>query len=171
MKLIKMSYKGFVFYANPSSIKIQLSKHVSKRNIPFFYSKTQEICFKPAKITGNGCFTGNDAGKYADSLMRIFKSENSGYLFLPNSEPLLAYFELLDVSYDAEKNSVSYSFSFLEDCRNKKHSFNFGYTFALEGENLYDVANRTDVSIEKIVQCNDFRDLFSLEKGDRVRLC
>lgn len=171
MKLIKMSYKGFVFSANPSSIKIQLSKYVSKRNIPFFTSKTQEICFQPAKITGKGVFAGADAGKFADRLMRIFKSEGSAYLFLPDSEPVLAYFDALDISYDAEKNYVSYSFSFIEDSKGKKHSFDFGYTFALEGENLYDVANRTDVSIEKLAQCNDFKDLFSLSKGDRVRLC
>lgn len=171
MKLIKMSYKGFVFSANPSSIKIQLSKYVSKRNIPFFTSKTQEICFQPARITGKGIFVGNDAGELADKLMRVFKSEGSGYLFLPNSEPVPAYFDALDISYDAEKNCVSYTFSFIEDCKGKKHNFDFGYTFALAGENLYDVANRTDVSIEKLVACNDFKDLFSLTEGDRVRLC
>ncbi len=170
MKLIKMSYKGLVFYANPSSIKIQLSKYVSKRNIPLFTSKTQEICFQPSRITGNGVFAGNDAGKFADKLMRIFKSEGSGYLFLPNSEPVLTHFDALDISYDAEKNCVSYSFSFIEDCKGKRHSFDFGYTFALEGENMYDVANRTNVSIEKLARCNDFKDLFSLSEGDRVKL-
>lgn len=171
MKTIKMSYKGLVFSANPSSIKVQLSKSISKKSIPFSTSNAQEVCFKPSKISGEGMFTGADAREFAHKLMHVFKSEGSAYLLLPNAEPITVFFESLDISYDSSKNCVSYSFSFVEDCKSKKYSFDFGYTYALEGENLYDISNRTDVSVEKLFEYNTYKNLFSVSAGDKVRLC
>lgn len=171
MKLIKMSYKGFVFDVNPSSIRAEFSKNMAKKNILFKSGKAQEVCFEPAKISGSGRFAGDHARQYAHSLMRIFRSKGSAYLFAPDFEPMKAFFSDLSISYNAGENCVSYTFSFIEDSENKQFSFDFGYTYALEGENLYDISNRTDVAVEKLFEYNVYPDLFSVNEGDKVWLC
>ena len=47
---------------------------------------------------------------------------------------------------------------------------NFGYTLAAENENLFDIAARTGVGIEKIIDFNSFEEPFSVREGDRVWL-
>lgn len=171
MNTIKLSYKGFTFDANPSSIKIGLSKTISTKKIPFSTAKTQEICFDATRINGSGVFTGSDSREFAHRLMHIFKSEGSAHLFLPGADVISVFFDSLDISYDADKNCVGYSFSFVEDCKGKKYNFDFGFTYANHGENLYDISNRTNVSVEKLFEYNSFKDLFSVNAGDKVRLC
>lgn len=171
MNFIKMSYKGLSFDVNPSSIKAEFTKSIAEKNILFKSGRVQEICFEPAKISGSGKLTGDNARQCAHSLMRIFKSKGSGYLFAPDISPMKAFFSELSISYNASENCVSYSFTFVEDSENKSFSFDFGYTYALEGENLYDISNRTDVAVEKLFEYNDYADLFSVSEGDRIWLC
>ncbi len=170
LQMIKMNYKNFSFDVNPSAVKIEFSKNISCENIIFSNSKTDEISFNPVIISGEGCFCGENAKDYAHELMRIFKSNGSDYLFVPDIDPIKAFFDKLCISYNADKNSVGYTFSFIEDCSDKKSNYDFGFTYALKGENLYDIANRTGVSIETIVENNDFEDLFSVGEGDKVCL-
>lgn len=171
MKLIKMSYKGFIFDVNPSSIKAELSKSIAKKSILFKSGRAQEMCFEPAKISGSGRFTGDNARQCAHNLMRVFKSRGPAYLLAPDIPPMKAYFSDLSISYNADENCVSYSFAFIEDSEDKQFSYDFGYTYALEGENLYDISNRTDVDIERLFEYNDYPDLFSVSEGDKVWLC
>lgn len=170
MKLIKMRYKGFTFPVNPSSIKAELSKTISASTIPFSFSKTQEVGFSPSVISASGSFTGNTAQENARTLLRIFKDRGSAYLFIPGIEPLKAYFKNLSISFNAEKNSADYSLIFVEDNRGKKSKFDFGFTYALEGENLFDIANRTNRDFDKIFEANHFMDMFSVKEGDKVWL-
>lgn len=170
MKLIKMSYKGFIFDANPESIEINLSKNISTKQFPFSISKSQEINIQPTIISGKGKFVGENARERAYLLEKVFKSNCSSYLFVPNASPIKAFFKALNMSYNSKENAVYYSFEFVEDVSGKKTDYNFGYTFAKENENLYDVANRTGVEIDKLFEINDYKDLFSLKAGDRVWL-
>ncbi|MFR5875368.1 MAG: hypothetical protein ACLUFN_02635 [Eubacterium sp.] len=171
MNTIKMNYKGFSFDVNPTSIKTELSKNIAKKSILFKSAKTQEVFFEPARISGSGRFVGTDARQKAHNLMRIFKSKGSAYLFAYDMPPMKAFFCNLSVSYSAKENCVSYTFSFVEDCNDKQFSYDFGCTYALEGENLYDISNRTDVAVERLFEYNNYSDLFSVRKGDRVWLC
>lgn len=168
--MIKMEYRGLSFPINPASIKTKFSKNISSKIIPFSVCRVQEINDYPTVITADGKFVGSRATQFAYELMHIYKQKGSSYLLLPDSVPVKAYFKNLDLSYDAKNNCVSYSVEFVEDENNKKGKFNFGYTYALKNENVYDVANRTDVDIEKLVEHNNFPDLFSLKEGDKVWL-
>jgi hypothetical protein len=165
-----MSYKGFCFNVNPSSIKVDYSKNVAVKTSLFATSVGQEVNFEPTKIAGSGKFVGDKAREYANALTRIFQSDGSAYLFVPDGMPIKAYFKNLSISYNSEKNCVSYDFEFVEDYQGKKRKYDFGYTYAKNGENLFDVANRTDVDIQTLFESNDFADLFSLKDGDKVWL-
>jgi hypothetical protein len=60
---------------------------------------------------------------------------------------------------------------FVEDSKQKNPTFNFKFTYALAGENIFDIANRTNVSLKQIVESNDYEDLFAVKEGDKVMLC
>lgn len=168
--MIKMEYRGFTFPINPTSIKTKFSKNISSKTIPFSFSRVQEINDYPTVVTANGKFVGSKAMQFSHELMRVYKQKGSSYLLIPDSVPVKAYFKNLELSYDAKNNCVSYQVEFIEDVNSKKGKFDFGYTYVLAGENVYDVANRMDVDVEKIVEHNDFCDLFSLKEGDRIWL-
>ena len=158
MQAIKMTYKGFCFDANPAYIKAEYSKNIASKSVLFKSAKQQEISFKAAKIKGNG------------KLIKVFQSKGSSFLFSHDLPPMRAYFSSLDISYNAVEECVDYSFEFIEDSDAKNPIRNFGYTFALADENLYDIANRTSVGVEKLFKCNNYPDLFSVREGDKVWL-
>lgn len=168
--MIKMEYRGLRFPINPSSIKTKFSKNISSKAIPFSFCKVREINDNPTVITGSGKFVGSKATQFSYELMRVYRKKGSSYLLMPDSLPVKAYFKNLELSYDAKNNCVDYRVEFIEDVGNKKDKFDFGYTYALAGETVYDVANRTNIAVDKIVEYNDFCDLFSLKEGDKVWL-
>lgn len=168
--MIKMEYRGLSFPINPASIKTKFSKNIKSKTIPFAFCKVQEINDYPTVVTANGKFVGSSAMQFSYELMRVYKQNGSSYLLMPDSLPVKAYFKNLELSYDAKNSCVNYQVEFIEDVSSKKGKFDFGYTYALANENVYDVANRTNVDVEKIVEHNDFCDLFSLKEGDKVWL-
>ena len=170
MQYIKMSYKGVVFNVNPSGIKISMKKGVSRRTVPFGTSRAQEISTMPVVISGEGTFTGSDAFERAQELMRVFDDKGSAYLFLPDAMAMKAYFNALDISYDAAKNRVDYTFAFTRDYNGRSNVYNPGFTKVKRGENLYDIANRCNVRTDNLFISNDFKDMFSVKEGDRVWL-
>ena len=170
MKCIDMSYRDFTFRANPESISVIMSKRISESPMLFQRTKVQEVCEEACVISGKGCFTGNNAESNAYRLMTVFKAKGSAYLFSPVLAPRKMYFSRLSISANADKNCIDYAFSFTEDCSSKKRYRDFKYTYALQGENLFDIANRTDTSVETIFDLNSFKDLFSVEQGDKIWL-
>ena len=170
MKMIKMSYKGCTLDVNPRTISAEMKKSVAVKPVPFFHGRVQEVCSLPMVISGEGSFIGKDAEAQAFSLMRLFKSKGSAYLFAPCFSPVRAYFTELKLFSNAEKGCVDYTFRFVEDCQNKNDKIDFGFTYALGGENLYDIANRTGVPVETLFQRNDYKDLFCVTEGDKVWL-
>lgn len=171
MQLIKMSYKGFTFGVNPSTLKRIQSKNVKVNGGVFSFCRVNEISQNPETISGRGYFTGEDAYLCAEKLSRVFRRKGSSYLFIPGFAPIKAHFTSFAVTASADKNRIEYSFEFTEDISGKKTDCDFGYTFAKNGENMFDIANRTSRNIENLMAVNDFADAFSVREGDRVILC
>ncbi len=170
MKCIKMSYKGFEFPVNVKSINASFSKNISTLPIPKRSARAQEICFNPTVISGSGYFAGENANERAHMLMTAFQSRGAAYLFSPLFSPMKVFFSDLKLSADSAENRIEYSFTFVEEVNSKRRRYDFGYTFALPDENLYDIANRCGVKIEEIVGANECRDLFSVNEGDKIWL-
>lgn len=168
MQYIRMSYKNFTFWVNPSTLKISHRRVVSSRSIPFGASRSREISMSPVVISGQGVFAGDDARDNARDITRIFDEKGSGYLFLPDSTPVKAIFSRLDVSYRDTDGSIVYDFEFVQENPSKSASFDFGFTYAKAGENLYDVSNRTSVGVDRLFELNSYKDLFSIQEGDKI---
>lgn len=170
MQYITMNYKGFEFKANPTSLKVCYTKSIARRKIPFSASVSQEMSNSEAVIKGNGSFLGKDAMKKAYEMLRVFNRKGSDYLFCSSAIPIKAFFSDLDISYSSTEEKVDYSFTFIQDEDSKASDYDFGYTIAQENENAFDIANRTGIEIEKIVEANDLEDLFAIKQGDKIWL-
>lgn len=168
--MTKMRYKNFVFNVNPSDIKLSFKKNIAKADVMCSNQVCSEVGENAAVISGKGCFIGDDAEKKAFELMRIYNKQGADFLFTPYSSPVLAIFSCLDLSYSSDSRRVEYSFEFTEQGKRKAQSFEFGYTYAEEGENLFDIADRAQISVDKIVELNDFCGVFSVKEGDKVWL-
>ncbi|MCD7873132.1 MAG: LysM peptidoglycan-binding domain-containing protein [Clostridiales bacterium] len=44
----------------------------------------------------------------------------------------------------------------------------FGYTYALKGENVFDIAFRCSTTVESIMKNNDIKSPFDVAEGDRL---
>lgn len=170
MKSVKMTYKGFEFDINPSSVKLELSKANSSFVIPFKRNKSREISELPMTLIGKGRLSGADAREKSQELISVFKKSGSAYVFSPVLTPIKAYFTSLEFGVSAGDDSIEYSFKFTEDTGSKKAMYDFGYTLAERGENLFDIANRTDTSVERLFELNRFENPFTVEEGNKVWL-
>lgn len=170
VQYMKMKYKGFEFDVNPKNFKISMNKSIAKYDTVY----SEQLCVENGKecasVSGNGCFIGKNAADKAFELVRVYNKKGSDYLFLPNSVPLKMRFTSLDISYSSGNDRVEYSFVFTQESNTKSETKTSRFTYALEEENLFDVANRTGVEVETLVKCNDFGSVFALKEGDRVWL-
>ncbi len=170
MKWITMQYKGFTFHINPKTVKLQMTKSISTAKHPFFKTDTQETGTLPCTVSGSGILTGKDAGEQALRLAALFQQKGSATLFAPSLPALRMYFQSLSISNDAESSALQYTVTFVQDTGAKQPVYDFGYTFAKAGENLFDIANRTGTPLETVVAANDFATLFAVREGDKVWL-
>lgn len=170
MELMKMRYKTFEFEVNPKDISVSMSKNISKNSLPYSSQLCNEVGKNSTIISGKGYFVGADALEKVFSLVRVYNKKGSDFLFIPSSTPIKTYFSKLDINYSSGNNRVEYTFEFVEDSQNKSDTKDFGYTYAKNGENLFDVANRTGIAIESIVSLNDIGDVFTVREGDKIWL-
>lgn len=170
MDSIKMSYRGFCFNANPKTVKAVMKKETEVTLFPFKHGRCREGAQAPITVEGSGSFFGENARAQAQALLSVFKRRGAAYLFSPVLFPIKAVFTSLEFSLDAPKNRIDYRFSFVQESSEKSGSFDFGYTLAEKGENLFDISSRTGVSIESIIDLNGFETPFSVKEGNRVWL-
>lgn len=170
MKHMTMRYKGFTFPVNPKAVEIKMAKSIATAKVPFSKAKAQEICDMPCSISAEGSFFGSNAQEQALRLTALFEQKGSAYLFAPTLPAFKMYFQSLSISSDAQGNGLNYTVTFLQDTTAKKPVYDFGFTLARAGENLFDIANRTGVAPEKIVAANHYETMFSVQEGDRVWL-
>ena len=170
MQLLNMKYKDFVFPSNPSRLEVINSKNIAQKPLVNGDFNTDELSKEACVIKAQGAFYGADAYSKAQSLARLFEENGAGWLFLPSSRCLRAYFKTLSLSESADKSSISYEISFVEKSSGRSESFPFGYTFAQQNENAFDIAARCGISIEDLMDCNNIQTPFDIEEGDRIWL-
>lgn len=170
MDFMKMKYKGFDFNINPNTFKISAKKEICEKIMPYNNSSTQEIGEASARISGTGVFVGADAMDKAYQLMNLFNKKGSDYLFLPSGDLYKMFFANLDIKYSSSSDKVEYAFSFIEDKGDKKHEYEFGYTYVKENENLFDVSSRTGVKLEQLVEINELQSIYGIAQGEKLWL-
>ncbi|MBQ7740589.1 MAG: DNA circularization N-terminal domain-containing protein [Eubacterium sp.] len=165
-----MSFRGVDFVASPYETGIKMSKSITNTKIPFSKEKTEELCENSRVITGRGRFVGENASAKANELCAVFKTKGSAFLFTPAFSPIKVFFTELCLNIDTDNSCVNYSFTFVEDPNSQKRYEDFNYTRVRKNENIYDVANRCNLSVDELVRLNRVRNIFSLEEGEKLWL-
>ena len=81
-----------------------------------------------------------------------------------------AYLTRFDYTCATARDGVQYSFTFTEDCDPAPRYAPYGSTRVRQGENAFDIAARTGVSIDTIVALNRLASPFDLTPGGKVVL-
>ncbi len=170
MKTIKMKFRDFEFPVNPSSIVITSDRNVNISHMADGTSAAGSVSLNPVVVSGEGEFYTDEAESYCEYLAHLLREGRSGWLFVPLGEPIKAFLTEFSYSKSVRKNCISYQFTFTQERADKKEIADLGYTYALKGENAFDIAHRERVSVSEIMLKNDFRTPFSIIEGDRVIL-
>lgn len=80
------------------------------------------------------------------------------------------FFKELTVKADAKRNEVFYTFCFIESGSHKRCELAPDFAIAQEGENLFDIAYRCKIPIERIMKLNEFKNPFDVSAGSKVVL-
>lgn len=167
---MRMKYKNFEFPSNPYKIEISSSVNCSSKALPGVGSTVENVSVNPTVVSGNGEFCGEGCEEYCARLKNMLTDMKSGWLFIPSAPPVKAFFTAFKFGKNAKKNAVSYSFEFVEDCTDRKPYNAPDFIIADGMENAYEIANRFDISVNDIMNLNDFQSPFAIRKGDRVML-
>lgn len=168
--MVRMKFKDFEFPNNPLFIKTEMEQHMRESSVLSGESRVFRISDRATVIKADGCFWGENGADAAFRLKILMKSKKPGWLFLPDGGCCNVYLSSLNITEDAKKSCVSYSISFIEKSPAKRGNYHFGFTYAEEDENMFDIAFRCDKSVEKLMEINDFSNPFSVKKGDKVVL-
>lgn len=165
---MKMKYKDFEWPVNPSDTEVVSSSNISIN--PVFGSKavSENVSLNPTVVKGKGKFFGEKGQEYCSFLQHLLKLNDSGWLFVPFSPPIKAFFTEFSFSKMTEKNCVEYEFKFVEDCNGKSEKKLFSFVYAESGENAFDIAYRCGVSVDDVMMKNNLKTPFDIPPGQKV---
>jgi len=166
----KMRFKNFCFKSNPAFLEITHNRMVHNQPLLNGKSRVENGAVLPAEIQGKGCLFGSRAAEDAAVLEMLHKKAEPGWLYLPCGQAYHAYLKKLSVSFDAERNRYDYSFLFVENVNEKQPVRPLDFTLAGENENMFEIAQRCGISVERLMALNDYKTPFEVQAGDRVVL-
>ena len=159
--LMRMRFGSYTFLQNPAQLQVENRALQQEERL-----LSGGVCVTPAGrratvITGKGWWYGGRALEMAQVLRR---------LLLPGAEPMRAYLTRFDYTCTTARDGVQYSFTFTEDCDPAPRYAPYGSTRVRQGENAFDIAARTGVSVDTIVALNRLASPFDLTPGEKVVL-
>lgn len=169
MRLMGMRFRDFTWRENPVSLRVECLRDVGEAPVPYGLSQAEDLGLRRRRVTGEGCFAGEDCMERWRALQRAYAQPGPGLLQLPGVAPFWALMERLELKGAPGRDLVGYGFSFVE-CRGKAPAA--GQVFSAQaGETLWDWANRAGLPVEKLVEANPhIRDIGKLEEGEKVRI-
>ncbi len=171
MILAKMKFGDFEWPRNPLSIKVTNE-----------YSHTGAVVYGKGKkigdairefvvYSGKGEFAGADCLEQYKRLQREFDLGKEQLLTLPGAHPVFACFSSLQVEGEVTPDLLTYSFKFVREANEENEAKSSEYT-TCDGETLFDIAHKTGVSVQKLVELNpQIKRPDEIANGERVRLC
>ncbi len=162
-----MKYKNLQFLKNPSHLEMNSRRQVSQSGVIAGKTAVSGICEEPTVIKASGVLY--DGGeKWCLSMKNLMSDGKSGWLFSPGAPPVMAYLTSFSYRRDSGKNEICYSAEFTEDCNSRRYEARLKYTYALEGENAFDIAHRCNITVDALEELNSFVSPFEINENDRV---
>ena len=168
--LMRMRFGPYTFLQNPAQIQVESRALQQEKQL-----LQGGVCVTPAGrqatvITGKGWWYGQRALEMAQVLRRLLLPGQAHWLFAPGAEPMRANMTRFDYTCTTDREGVQYSFAFTEDCNRAPQYAPYGSTRVRQGENAFDIAARTGVSVDTIVALNRLASPFALSAGGKVVL-
>ena len=174
MNLERMSYKNYVWKNNPKKLSIEEEKNIKDYAIPFAPNLLQNLGRGKRIVKGVGEFFGDNFLDEYKELRALYLSNEEGYLKLPNTQPFLASFKYLNMIGNAAENCLTYTFEFwekIEEPQNTIIDLSNKYYIANEGQNLWDIAYKYNMSVSSLMDLNpEIKRPDYLAKGQKVVL-
>ena len=166
----KMSYKDFVFPINPSVIRIESDRKISRTECAGGFEITADAGEKAIVISGEGEFFGRDCIKDFDRLNS--KMGDAGILYLPSKKPILAFLESLEMICSDIEDVIGYKFRFIECSESRNHK-NSQDIYGDDKKSLWDISYETGINIDILVQMNPHirRPDIPVNGNERIKLC
>lgn len=172
MKLCAMRFCGHTWHHNPKSLEISSEKKVVNLQLPYADDIIQSFGEKPIKIKGVGELYGEDCLSQYETLKKIYEKGECSILCLPKLPPLYACFESLTLVATSKKDVLTYSFTFVQQNKEKMQMYKDDFITAKNGQTLFDIANMCDTDVHKLVELNpQIMFINELKVGERVRVC
>lgn len=168
--LMRMRFGPFTFLQNPRWLQVQSRGVENQQRL-----LSGGVCVTSAGrqatvINGKGCWYGQRALELAQALRRMVLPGKAYWLFAPGAEPMQAYLTKFDYACTTARDGVEYSFTFTENCDWSPRYAPYGSTVVRAGETAFDVAARTGVSVDIVVERNRLSSPFDLTEGERLVL-
>lgn len=172
MVISPMRYKEHIWNYNPEKIKILSKKEIIENKIPMADNIIQNFGRTARVITGEGSLFGNDCFSQFDELWHLYREESPGVLSVPEFVVMKAYFSDLTIIGEPTDKLITYSFLFTEVMDSEKVKSPVTVHIVSQGESLWDIANRYNVSVEDLLFLNgNIPNPFGINAGDEVKLC
>lgn len=173
MNLELIRYKNYVWKNNPRQIKIIHNRNVQEVSVPYSHGVVRDYGERARVIRGVGEFFGEKCIDEFEKLRAIQQEGGKGYLTLPMVKPFLAIFRLLELEENPTPKLLKYSFEFVEYISSHKSDSCYvkRYHVVQKGENLWDVSNKYNVSVENLLDLNlHIKRPDNLILGEKVKI-
>ncbi len=169
-----MIYKTFVWPNEPKTLKISLVNDSKTYILPEIGPTRKKTGFTYKIIEGTGEFFGPRCYENFQELSLIFNDSSPGKLVIPNFPPMEAFFDELSLVSETSPEIISYKFKFTEEplyfCDqqelNKPNYYNVE-----KNENLWDIANKFNVSIDTLLKNNpEISNPYDIMQNLKVRI-
>lgn len=185
MNLSPMRFKQFVWPHNPRIYSTTFEREMAVNKIPMGRHYLQSLGRTCRIFRGEGEFTGQGAYDTFKQLEAVFQEESAGTLVHPVWMAVTAWFVSLKLEQEPRSDYVRYSFEFREVAHGVRselraaqemHTAAAGsvskvFHTAVEGETLWIIARRYDLTEEQILALNPgLRNPNLISAGQKVRV-
>lgn len=120
MNLMTMQFGSFVFPVNPTELKLERACLLRETVGVDGEERVEAVGKRKARVAGKGHFTGENAMAVYRELEALFGETDT--LYLPGHRPFEAVLSELALIGVPEKNTVPYTFAFVETAGKAKRS-------------------------------------------------
>lgn len=172
MIISSMRFGGFEWKHNPLSVQLLHSNTLIKYNLRSRGTYADSLGRGLRVVKGKGEFAGEDCIAKYKELAEVFAKGQKALLSIPFETPFYAYFTELVLVAQPSPDFCEYTFEFTEAQTSSQKKALQVYIPQDEGETLFDVAYKFNVSVDRLVEINpQLRRADDLPPNEEVRLC
>lgn len=159
MKMPYLEFCDFCWQQNPTTLSVSHARQTQVQSVPYLGDIVQDFGKRRITVTGEGVFVGDRAISLFQQLSQFYREETVGVLKLLGLPPIMAKLVELELVGKINPDKVGYRFVFWEDMttplpKSAQESLDRGYVVAGEADNLWQIANESHTTVERLLSKN-----------------